>query len=177
MFDYILVYFLAMLKRMLTFQPKTTWFSLCSCHGMFNRNISEFTETFRKLWQEHEALQFMGCFTVCSKTQNQVFTLSCCFANVSCGWWWGCTAATVHGQLFSLRWFVCPGNPSIKMFIYYILEYYLIPVLGAISGISWISSWGGHYIWFPELLDLHFHLFLIQGTVLQCISWNSSILP
>lgn len=60
---------------------------------------------------------------------------------------------------FSLRWFVCPGNPSIKMFIYYILEYDLIPVLGAISDISWISSWGGHYIWFPELLDLHFHFF------------------
>lgn len=49
MFNYILVYFLAILKRMLTFYPETTWFSFSSCHGMFNRNISEFTERFRKL--------------------------------------------------------------------------------------------------------------------------------
>lgn len=67
---------------------------------MFNRNISEFTERFRKSWQKHGALQFMGCFAICNKTQNQVFTLSCCFVKVS--WWWGCTVATVHEQLFLL---------------------------------------------------------------------------
>lgn len=49
-----------------------------------------------------ETLQFMGCFTICSKTKNQIFTLSCCFAKVSCSWWWGCTVATVYEQLFLL---------------------------------------------------------------------------
>lgn len=44
----------------------------------------------------------MGCFTVCNKTQNQVFTLSCSFAEVSCRWWCGCTVVTVHEQLFLL---------------------------------------------------------------------------